>query len=156
MRRNVCNLIIVFLIVVISPLAHANEVIGKVKTLSGTPVIERSGTPIAAKLGGPVYPQDKIITDEHSAIGFLFNDDSRLSLGPLSTLLLEQFSFDEKSHDGNFGVSIQKGTLSVISGKLTAKTPGSLKVRTPAAILAVRGTEFSVKVDALGEEEEEQ
>lgn len=150
MRRNVCGLIIVFLIAVIPTLVHASEVIGKVKVLSGSPVIERSGGPITAKLGDPVYRQDKIITDNDSAIGFLFNDDSRLSLGPNSTLSLEQFSFDENSHEGNFDVSIQKGTLSVISGKLTAKTPGSLKVRTPAAILAVRGTEFSVKVDPLG------
>ena len=39
---------------------------------------------------------------------------------------------------------------------MVKKTPGALKVRTPAAILAVRGTEFSVKVDdpAAGERQQ--
>ena len=122
------------------------EGIGKVKVLSGSVSIERSGDSVLAKLGAPVYQTDKIITGKGS-IGLLFNDDSRISAGPNSTLSLNQFSFDAITHEGNFDVSVNEGTLSVISGKLTAKRPGALKVKTPAAILAVRGTEFSIKVD---------
>lgn len=121
--------------------------IGTIKTLNGMVEIERSESMIPASIGMPVYAEDQIYTGEDGTVGLLFNDDSRLSLGPNSKLSLDQFSFDENTHDGNFDVSIKEGTLSVISGKLTEKTPGALKVKTPSAILAVRGTEFSVKVD---------
>lgn len=121
--------------------------IGKIKTLSGQVSIERDGKVATPKAGDTVYQTDKIVTGKDGAVGMLFDDDSRISAGPNSVLALDKFAFDSKTHEGNFDVSMKKGTLSVISGKLTAKTPGALKVKTPAAILAVRGTEFSVKVD---------
>ena len=121
--------------------------IGKIKTLSGQVAIERDGKLITPKVGDSVYQADRVFTGKDGAVGMLFDDDSRVSAGPNSTLALDKFVFDPVTSDGNFDVSMKKGTLSVISGKLTAKTPGALKVKTPAAILAVRGTEFSVKVE---------
>ena len=44
-----------------------------------------------------------------------------------------------------FESSLQKGTLAVVSGKLAKQSPDAMKVRTPAAILGVRGTEFLVR-----------
>lgn len=121
--------------------------IGKIKTMSGQVAIERSGKIITPAVGGSVYQTDKIITGKDGSVGMLFDDDSRISAGPNSVLALDKFVFDSNTNNGNFDVSMKKGTLSAISGKLTQKTPGALKVKTPAAILAVRGTEFSVKVD---------
>lgn len=121
--------------------------IGKIKTISGQVAIERAGKIITPAVGDSVYQTDKIITGKDGSVGMLFDDDSRISAGPNSVLALDKFAFDSSTNEGNFDVSMKKGTLSVISGKLTQKTPGALKVKTPAAILAVRGTEFSVKVD---------
>lgn len=122
------------------------EGIGKIKVLAGGVTIERAGKSIPATLGAPVYQSDRIVTAKDGSVGLLFDDDTRISAGPNSSLALDQFNYDAATHDGNFDVSMKKGTLSVISGKLTQKTPGALKVKTPAAILAVRGTEFSTKV----------
>jgi hypothetical protein len=121
------------------------ESIGKIKTLSGDVFIERADATIPAELGSDVYQSDSVVTHD-GAVGILFHDDSRVSLGSNSKMALESFAFDKDTHDGNLDVSMQKGTLSAISGKLTEKQPGAFKVKTPAAILAVRGTEFSVKV----------
>ena len=121
--------------------------IGKIKTISGQVAIERGGKIITPAVGDSAFQTDKVITGKDGSVGMLFADDSRISAGPNSVLALDKFVFDSNTNDGNFDVSMKKGTLSVISGKLTQKTPGALKVKTPAAILAVRGTEFSVKVD---------
>lgn len=121
--------------------------IGKIKTISGQVAIERGGKIITPAVGDSVFQTDKVITGKDGSVGMLFADDSRISAGPNSVLALDKFVFDSNTNDGSFDVSMKKGTLSVISGKLTQKTPGALKVKTPAAILAVRGTEFSVKVD---------
>lgn len=152
MQKIARNLTAFLVLAMISTFAFA-EGIGKIKVLSGEVAIERSGKTIPATLGAPVYQKDRIVTGKDGSIGLLFDDDSRLSAGPNSTLSLDQFNFDTTTHDGNFDVSMKKGTLSVISGKLTQKTPGALKVKTPAAILAVRGTEFSVKVMDPAEQE---
>lgn len=150
MKKTFYNLLVLLTLSLTVSITFA-EGIGKVKVLSGNVTIERDGGTLLAELGAPVYQVDNILTGEGS-IGLLFNDDSRVSAGPNSSLSLDQFSFDEATHEGNFDVSVTKGTLSVISGKLTAKRPGALKVKTPAAILAVRGTEFSIKVDDPAEQ----
>jgi hypothetical protein len=41
---------------------------------------------------------------------------------------------------------VRRGTLSVVSGEITKKTPGALKIKTPSAVLGVRGTTFAVEV----------
>jgi len=148
MRRNAKKLMCCLSLILLSTQVFATDVIGQVKVLSGKAFVERESSPIKAKLGMPIYQMDTIVTGKKGSIGLLFNDDSRLSLGSNSTMSLENFNFNKKTHVGNFDVAMHKGTLSVISGKLTARKPGSLKVKTPAAILAVRGTEFSVKVEA--------
>ncbi|GBG12935.1 polyketide cyclase/dehydrase [Novimethylophilus kurashikiensis] len=149
--RNAINAIFMAVLLLTGTCAAA-EGIGKIKTLSGDVTIERDGKTMAPALGNPVFQKDKIVTGKNGSVGLLFDDDSRLSAGPNSTLDLEKFSYDPATHDGSFDVSMKKGVLSVISGKLTQKTPGALKVKTPAAILAVRGTEFSVKVEDPSEE----
>jgi len=128
--------------------ALANS-IGVIKTLSGEATIHRSGSAVSAKLGGEVFAIDEIETHDNATIGLLLHDNARLSLGPNSMISLDQFSYDAASDNGSADISIKQGTLSVIAGKMVEKTPGALKVKTPAAILAVRGTEFSVKVDPI-------
>ena len=125
----------------------AAEGIGKIKELSGDVVIERSGQKLKPTLGTSLNSTDKITTGKDGVVGILFNDDSRISAGPNTSLSLDKFSFDPATQDGNLDLSVKKGTLSVISGKLVQKNPGALQVKTPAAILAVRGTEFAVKVE---------
>ena len=48
---------------------------------------------------------------------------------------------------GHFDASLKKGSLAVVSGKMVKQTPGAMRVRTPAAIMGVRGTDFVVQVD---------
>ena len=82
------------------------------------------------------------------AVGITFLDNSMMSLGPDSTLALDQFRFDSTTHDGVFESSLKRGTLAVKSGYIVQQTPEAMRVRTPAAILGVRGTEFVVRAEA--------
>jgi len=141
----------IFIISFLASPVFAASAIGNIKVFTGQATVERSGGPIPAKLDMPIYSDDTITTHSNASLGLLFSDDTRLSLGANSTINIENYNFDKKSHKGNFDVAMHRGILSVISGKLTARRAGSLKVRTPSAILAVRGTEFSVKVDATEE-----
>jgi len=151
MNKLIAKVVLLVTFLVAPIFAFAADSIGIIKTLSGQVTIHRSGSDIAAKLGGEVFAIDEIETSDDATVGLLLHDDARLSLGPNSTISLDQFSYDENTDAGSADVSIKQGTLSVIAGKMVEKTPGALKVKTPAAILAVRGTEFSVKVDPINE-----
>jgi hypothetical protein len=41
---------------------------------------------------------------------------------------------------------MNRGTVSMISGDIARSTPGAMKVKTPTAILGVRGTRFVIEV----------
>jgi hypothetical protein len=85
-------------------------------------------------------------------VGIIFADNTMMSAGPRSVLSLDRFAFNSTTHEGRFDTSVRSGTLSVISGKLTKQSPDAMTVKTPAAILGVRGTEFFVQVGAPASE----
>lgn len=126
--------------------AIAAENIGQIKTLTGDLSIERNGDNIGAALGDRVYQSDVLKTGNDSATGILFSDDSRMALGPNSEFALTKYEYDNVKGQGLAELDIRAGSLAVIAGKMVEREPESLKVRTPTAILAVRGTEFAVHV----------
>lgn len=121
---------------------------GVVKVLSGAVSIERGGATLPARLGLEVLESDRVVTGADGAVGITFDDNSLLSLGPNSSLTLERFAFDSTTHDGAFESRLQRGRLAVVSGKIAKHRADAMKVRTPASILGVRGTEFLVEVTA--------
>ena len=98
--------------------------VGLVKTSKGSVTILRNGKPLAAPVGTSIEAADTIVTGKDGAAGITFVDNSRMALGPGSTL--------------------KRGTLSAVSGKLAKHSPKAMTVRTRSTILAVRGTEFLV------------
>lgn len=127
--------------------AHA-EPIGLIKVQSGEAYIERQGTRVPAAADVPVDRGDRIVTGHNGSVSLTFNDGAVLSAGPGSVLVLDAFNYDPTTRAGNFDVTLVRGTLSAISGRLVIQTPGAMKVRTPTAVIGVRGTEFVVHVDA--------
>lgn len=129
------------------PLA-ANE-IAQIKTINGTVVVERGSLRILGAAGMKLQQADVIRTGIDGSVGITFVDNTMMSAGPNSALALERFSFNSTTHEGRLDTSIRSGTLSVISGKIAKQSPEAMTVRTPAAILGARGTEFFVQVVPL-------
>lgn len=126
--------------------AWASDV-GQVKTAKGTVHVERDGKRVPASVGMPIRQADTLITGTDGAVGVTFSDNSLLSTGPNSVLVVDRYDFDSTTHAGHFDASLKKGTLAVVSGKMVKQSPEAMKVRTPAAIMGVRGTEFVVQVE---------
>jgi len=126
--------------------ARADDV-GQVKVARGTVQVERDGKRVPATVGMPIHQSDVVITGADGSAGITFSDNSLLSTGPNSVLVVDRYNFDTTTHAGHFDASLKKGTLAVVSGKMVKQTPGSMRVRTPSAIMGVRGTEFVVQVD---------
>jgi len=125
--------------------AEAAEDAGHIKVSNGIVQIERSGQRLPAPVGSVVQQGDLVITGADGSVGITFRDNSLLSVGPDSVLSIDRFVFDSTTHQGAFESSLKQGTLAVVSGKLAKQSPEAMKVKTPAAILGVRGTEFLVR-----------
>lgn len=116
--------------------------IGQIKVAQGQVMVERSGQALAGQVGLRLEAQDRVTTGTDGSVGIMMRDDSLLSLGPNSILSLERFEFDAATREGHFDSLLQRGTLAVVSGRIAKQSPPSMTVRTPAAVLGVRGTEF--------------
>ena len=125
----------------------AADPIGQVKTADGPVTVERSGAGQPIAVGDHVFQSDVVVTGAGGSVGITFVDNSMMSLGPDSRLALDKFQFDTTTHDGVFDSSLQKGTLAVKSGQIVKQTPEAMHIKTPAALLGVRGTEFVVRAD---------
>lgn len=141
-------MIAVFLLALSAPV-WANDV-GQIKTLKGSVIVERDGQRLPATVGMPVRQADTLVTGADGSIGITFTDNSLLSAGPDSVLAIEHYTFDSTTHAGRFDASLKKGTLAVVSGKMVKQSPEAMRIRTPASIMGVRGTEFVVKVEQPG------
>jgi hypothetical protein len=121
--------------------------VGLVKVSKGSVQIERNGAKVAAPVGAGVQASDVIMTGADGSAGITFTDNSLVSVGPNSVFAIDKYRFDSTTHVGEFEGSLRKGRLAAISGKMVKQSPESMKIRTPSAIMGVRGTEFVVQVD---------
>ena len=143
MRYGIGGLVAVAMLVA-AGVAAADDV-GRVKVVKGGVDIDRAGRSLPASIGMRLQEGDVIVTGRDGSVGVTFNDDSLLSVGPDSVLAIDRFAFDSTTHAGRFDTSLRQGTLSAVSGKIAKQSPDAMKVRTPAALLGVRGTEFVVR-----------
>jgi len=74
-------------------------------------------------------------------------DDSTLSLGPNSELVLKDYMFNPKEGKFSFVTRMAKGTFSYISGIIGKLAPDSIRIEMPEATIAVRGTKLLVSVE---------
>jgi hypothetical protein len=137
----VCRLSALMLAALLVASASAAE-IGQIKISMGEVTVERKGEAMPAKVGMRLEAADVLKTGADGSVGITMADNSLLSAGPNSILSLDRFDYEPTTNQGRFDAQLQKGSLSVISGRMAKQSPEAMTVRTPSAILGVRGTEF--------------
>jgi len=142
------NLIVMVLLLIVSTSEAADDAfVGIVKHVEGSAVIQRKGKTLVAALGTLVLPTDTIRTEDQGTVGVVFSDDTRLSLGPRTEVLIEDYRFAPKESRFSFILRIVRGTVSFLSGQITKLAPESVELIVPDATIGVRGTHVLIKVD---------
>jgi hypothetical protein len=143
---HLCKVSLGVLALIASSMTSAAE-IGQLKSAKGEVWIERSGARVPGTVGTRVQTSDVVKTGADGSVGMVMVDNSLLSMGPNSALSLDRLDYDATTQRGRFDTSLAKGSLGVVSGRIAKQSPDAMSVRTPSAILGVRGTEFAVGVD---------
>ena len=122
--------------------------IGSVTESSGTAIIKRGKDTIQIAKGTLVETNDKIET-KNGKVKIVFKDDTNVTITESSSLVIDDFVYDPKSGAGKLGLKAAAGTVRYVSGSI-AKDPKNVKINTPTAAIAVRGTDFVMAVSETG------
>ena len=135
----------------------AGENAGIVLTARGTVTVEISDEQRPLKQGDPIFVNDRIVTADKSFVVLQFVDDARVSLLSNSAMVIEKYLYHETGQDVAT-LSLESGGLRVIAGAMAKSNPGGYKVRTPVALMVVRGSEFAMMLcgDQICTEDETQ
>ncbi len=123
--------------VAILPVAQANT-IGSVaavnRDIEGVP-------PGAAKrallLGDNVLANERLISSPDGSGQLLFLDQTSLTVSPNSDIVLDKYVYDPNNQSGEIALTVGKGVLRMIGGRITKSNPAVIK--TPTATIGIRG-----------------
>lgn len=122
------------------------EPIGYVMSVEGEAFISNRGQTIAASTGQAVIRGARLITGADGALGLTLSDATLISLGPRSELTLEHYQFAPARRTLRLSTSLQRGTLSLVSGEIARLNPRGIEVHTPDGTLQVRQAHLLLRV----------
>ena len=89
--------------------------------------------------GNPLFQNETVTTGANARAELRLSDDTSLVLGEKSTVLLDEFVYDA---NGSAVINLATGAMRFVSS--LSGHPGKLIIKTPAATIGVRGTDFWV------------
>ena len=115
----------------------AAQAVGRVVQASGDATIVRNGVAMAAQTGEAILKGD-VLQTVTGTFGVTFNDGSTLNLTANSRLVVNEFVYDPKGSANSQLLDLVQGSLTFISGEVAHN--GDMKIGTPVATMAIRGT----------------
>ena len=135
---------LVLLTVLTGPvLAQIQDSAGMVVASRGEVIALSNGGSRELKQGDFIYVNDEIMTTNRSFVVLQFEDGAKVTVRPDSTLIIETYLYNGDAND-EAELNLVSGGLRVITGAMAKSNPENYKVRTPVALMGVRGTEFSI------------
>jgi hypothetical protein len=96
----------------------------------------------------PIFSAERVDTGAEASTALNFLDNTRLQVGPNSSVVLDRFIYDPDRHTGAAAISFTRGLFRFVTGEM--KNKDGFDLRTPSATLGIRGTRFIVFVAADG------
>jgi hypothetical protein len=123
--------------------AQQEDSVGMIVASRGEVIAMANGGSRELKQGEFIYVNDEIMTSNRSFAVLQFEDGAKVTVRPDSTMIIEQYLYNGDDGD-EATLSLVEGGLRVITGAMAKSNPENYKVRTPVALMGVRGTEFSI------------
>ncbi len=94
-----------------------------------------------------VFHKEIIQTNSVSTTQIVFLDETVLTIGPESRLMLDELVFDRNATEGKVVMTALKGLFTFVSGSLPSE---SYQINTPTTTIGMRGTKFDLFVARNG------
>ena len=122
--------------------------IGDISELRGNAQILRD-KPYQADLEFAIQSNDEAITT-NGRMAITFLDESVVKLTEHSQLLIDEYIYDPDPSKSKMSLNFALGTARFITGNLNRIDKQNIKLSTPTANIAIRGTDFTATLDELG------
>jgi len=116
-----------------------------VKTVSGRVTIARDGNTRDAESGTRLHADDRVVAAPGATAAIVFTDGTMVTLGGGADIHVVDYVFEPKAGKYAFSLYMRKGSAIYESGKIGKLAPESVKLETPKATVAVRGTRFLIE-----------
>jgi len=120
-------------------LAEAATPIGKVVAVAGKPTASGPGGNRNLSAGSPVFEDDKITVSGSGNAQIVLRDETKLVVGPGSSLLLDRFVLRGSGTAQKVSIKALRGTFRFITGK---SNKSAYEIATSSATIGIRGTGF--------------
>ena len=120
---------------------------GVMKNIKGPVFIERNKEIVPAKAGDRLFEKDVIVTGKGGSMGAILRDNSILSAGSNSRIVIYEFVFEPAEKKLSSVVQIKRGTITYLTGLMAKMNSNAIRFVTPTAVCGIRGTHFAVKVE---------
>lgn len=117
--------------------------IGEVTALQGKAELSREAKVLEVSKGFKINIQDLLTTFSHSKAQVILNDDTVITIGPKSEYLFERY---QDGDDPEVTMRLNRGFFKTVTGKIGKIAPQRFKIKTKAATIGVRGTQFMASV----------
>jgi len=84
-----------------------------------------------------VFQNERVDTASNASAQLIFRDETALTIGPNSSVTLDQFVYDPSRNAGKAVIRATKGAFRFVSGSVD---PRSYEIETPVGTMGVRGT----------------
>jgi Ca2+-binding RTX toxin-like protein len=119
----------------------ALQAVGTVsKAIGSVDVRHSDGTRAPLKDGDAIHLGDVVQTGGGGRVGLTFDDGAVFSLGSGGRLTIDEMVYDAKAGKGSEVVSVLTGPFSFTSGEVAKLAPDAMTIKTPVAVIGIRGT----------------
>jgi len=136
--------ILSFCLLMAVPALASEHVIGGLRNVQPEAAVLRNGNVLPAINGMDIFASDELRTGHSGALGIIFKDNTRISLGPDSLMAIHKYIFQPKRSKMGMLVEVFHGTAAYLSGIMAKISPESVSLQTPLAVIGARGTAFLI------------
>lgn len=118
--------------------SYAQNAAGKVVAVRGSANASGPSGTRSLSRGNTIFAGDTLTTGSASRLLIRFADNSALALREDSQFRVNTFDTTSKKNSN----SLFKGSMRMLTGAISKANPKGFEVKTPVAVIGVRGTEF--------------
>lgn len=124
--------------------------IGTITEIDGDGQILRDKNTIGNSVGTSIEQMDEAVTNK-GKMRIDFVDDTRLDVVDHSRVVIDEFIYDPATGKGKLDMRATLGAVRYASGQIAKNSRQQVRLRTPTATISVRGTDFAMIVNEIGE-----
>jgi len=117
--------------------------IGEVTAIKGQAQVQRTEQIIPIDKGTPIERKDLLETESNSKVQIILLDDTVITIGPTSSYYFDTY---DDTAEAQTMMELKHGFFKIVTGKIGKIAPERFKVKTKAATIGIRGTQFMASV----------